>query len=96
MAKVERHVLTADIGGTHTGIAIFASRGADRLEPVCHKTFRTSRIASIPDLLGRFLRKEGGRLKPEVRHACIDFAGPLGPDRQRARLTNLPQTFTAD
>ncbi len=96
MGKVEKHVLAADIGGTHTGIAIFASRGADRLEPVCHKTFRTARVASLPDLIGRFLRKEGRRLRPEVRCACIDFAGPLGPDRQRARLTNLPQTFTAE
>ncbi len=96
MAKVEEHVLAADIGGTHTGIAIFASRGGDRLEPVRHQIFRTARVASIPELLGRFLKKEGRRLKPEIRRACIDFAGPLGPERERARLTNLPQTFTAE
>ena len=96
MAGVESHVLVADIGGTHTGVALFASMGEDRLEPVCHQTFRTTRIANIPEFLGRFLRKEGRHLEPKVHRACLDFAGPIGPDRDQARLTNLPQTFTAE
>ena len=94
MAGIESHVLTADIGGTHTGAAIFASLGNDFLEPVCHKTFLTSKIDNMPDFLGRFLKKEGRKLNPPVKRACIDFAGPIPPTRDRARLTNRPLTFT--
>ncbi len=96
MAKVESHVLAADVGGTHTGVAIFAYYGNDRYKPVCHRTFGTRRIASIPAFLGKFLRREGRSLEPPVRSACIDFAGPLGPDRVRASLTNTPHRFTSD
>ncbi len=94
MGKIQNHVLVADIGGTHTGIAIFASLGNDLLEPVCHRTFRTTRIGNMPKFFTRFLKKEGSRLDPPVRRACIDFAGPIPPARNRAQLTNLPLTFT--
>ncbi len=95
MAKADHHVLVADIGGTNLGVAIFAHSGKDRYKPVCHHTYRTKQIRDIPVFFGNYLRREGRRLDPGVRSACIDFAGPIGADRSKASLTNLNLTFTA-
>jgi glucokinase len=95
MAPVTDHVLTADVGGTHIGVAIFACGSDGRFEPIHHETFRSRKTAGVPDLLGRFLRKNG-RVDPPVRKACIDFAGPVGKDRSVAVLTNLNWRFSAD
>lgn len=95
MTKVENHVLVADIGGTNTGIAIFAQSNTDRFRPVCHHTYRTRQISDFPAFLGRYLRRNGRGLAPKVERACIDFAGPIGADRSIASLTNLKVVFTA-
>ncbi len=95
MEKTTQHVLAADVGGTHTGVAIFAHREPNTFEPVVHRTFRTERVGDITALLGRFLKREARGLEPPPQRACVDFAGPIGPDRSRARLTNRDCGFTA-
>lgn len=96
MTKPLSHIFVADVGGTHTGTAIFAIHGAGRFEPVRHRIFRSRGIRNLPSLFRRFLREEGRDLIPSVRRACIDFAGPVGPDRDRASITNLGWGFTAE
>ncbi len=96
MAKVEEHILVADVGGTHTGVAIAAYRGDNKIEIVRYKTFRSKTIRSFAALYRDFLKKEAARLEPKVRKACIDFAGPIGADRSVAHLTNLKRGFTAE
>jgi glucokinase len=96
MVKVEEHILVADVGGTNTGAAIIAYSGENRFEIVRHKTFRSKLVQDFAALFRAFLEKEGCRLQPAVRKACLDFAGPIGADRSVALLTNLQRGFTAD
>ncbi len=96
MARVEEHILTADVGGTHTGVAIIAFGGGNKFEIVRHKTYRSKGVRNFAALYREFLKKETGGLRPPVRKACIDFAGPIGADRSVARLTNLKRGFTTD
>jgi glucokinase len=95
MARINNHILVADIGGTNLRVAIFAQSGRDRYEPVCHHTYRTARIRHIPTFLGSYLRREGRGLEPRVGSACIDFAGPIDSNRSKVSLTNLDLRFTA-
>ena len=95
MTRVEEHILAADVGGTHTGVAILAYGGADRFEIVRHRIYRSRSVENFPSLYRSFIEKEGRGLRPAIRKACIDFAGPIGADRSAARLTNLQQGFTA-
>jgi len=60
---------------------------------VCHKTYQTRSVRGIPGLLGGFLKKEGRRLDPPVRSACIDFAGARGAGPRQGFLTNYPRDF---
>ncbi len=96
MKPVRNHVLVADVGGTHIGIAIVAYRGEGKFEPIRHETFLSKKTKSVPQLLGGFLRRHGKGLHPAVREACIDFAGPVGAERRTAHITNLGWGFTAE
>jgi glucokinase len=95
MGGILDHILVADVGGTNTGIAIFADRGQGRFEPLRHRSYRSKLHKDIPSLLSSFLRSEARGLEPKVRRACIDFAGPVGRDRNVAEITNLGWGFTA-
>ncbi len=94
MAKVVEHILVSDVGGTNTGVAIVAYSGENKFEIVRHKTYPSNSPQSFADLFAEFLRREARTLRPAVRKACIDFAGPAGADRSVARLTNLNKGFT--
>ena len=91
----QSHVLVADVGGTHISIAVFAHYGNGKLQAVRHKTFRSRTVQDFPALLSKFLKEEGRDLTPAVRQACIDFAGPVGPKRDKGTITNLGWGFTA-
>jgi glucokinase len=96
MHRVQEYVLTADVGGTHIGIALIAYSRSGRFDLIQHETFLSKKTESVPKLLAKFLRRHGGGLQPKVRKACIDFAGPVGDDRKTAHITNLGWGFTAD
>ena len=96
MNPVRDHVLVADIGGTHIGMAVVAYHGGGRFSLAGHATYLSKRTRSVPQLLGKFLRQHGRGLEPAVRRACIDFAGPVGADRKTAHITNLGWGFAAD
>ena len=95
MQKIEEHVLAADVGGTHIGIAILAYSRGGRFGLVRHETYLSKKTKSVPGLLTRFLRRQGSGLRPKVRRACIDFAGPVEDNRKTANITNLDWGFTA-
>ncbi len=95
MSQPQSHILVADVGGTNVGLAIFAHHPNGNFEPIRHKTLRSRAIKNFPALLRRFLKEEGRGLVPTVRQACIDFAGPVGPERTTASITNLRWGFTA-
>lgn len=89
------HILTADLGGTHANLAVFAHMGEGKFELVRQKTYASEKARRFPALLGKFLNQEAGDLEPAVDKACIDFAGPVGPERKEAFVTNLDWGFTA-
>jgi glucokinase len=94
MAKVEDHVLVVDLGGTNATVAVFAYHGEQRFTPIISKTYPSPEIRDFPALLQDFLSQEAAGLKPAVTRACIDFAGPIEPTRQKACPTNLNWEFT--
>ncbi len=96
MARVQEHILVADVGGTNTGVAIIAYEGEDRFEIVKHKTFRSRGVRNFATLYRDFLKMEARKLQPAVRRACMDFAGPIGADRSVAHLTNLKRGFARE
>ena len=95
MIQPERHILAADVGGTHIGVAIFASYENGKLEPIRHETYPSKKTKSLPRLLAKFLKQHARGIDPKITRACIDFAGPVGPDRSKAFVTNLGWGFTA-
>jgi len=95
MPPVHEHLLVSDVGGTHTGIAIFQHDGEGHFVPVRHGTFRSRRIRNYPRLLSNFLVKEAKGLTPRIKKICICFAGPVGPKRSEALLTNLGLGFSS-
>lgn len=95
MTQAQAHILVADVGGTHIGLAIIAHYGSGKFEPVRHQSYLSKKTKDFPALMGRFLKSEGRSLSPAVRQACVDFAGPTGGKRDRAFVTNLGWGFTA-
>ncbi|MBC6408300.1 MAG: glucokinase [Rhodobacteraceae bacterium] len=81
-------VLVADIGGTHTRVAL--ARG-DRLlrETVCRH--RNAEYAGLTSVLEAYLGAHGG---VRCRGACVAVAGPV--EGEKAQLTNLPWTIDKD
>jgi glucokinase len=96
MTQVREHVLASDVGGTHIGLAVFAWYGEDRFEMVHHETHRSRKTSSYSAILEKLIRTHGRRLRPAISAASIDFAGPVGPDRSCAEITNLDWGFSAD
>lgn len=94
MGPIQEHLLVSDVGGTHTGIAIFKHDKRGHFAPVRHRTYRSGKARSYPELLRDFLAKEAKGITPPATKACIDFAGPVGPDRSEAVLTNLDWGFS--
>jgi glucokinase len=95
MTDVINHILVADVGGTHVGIAIFRYCRDGRFEISQHKTYRSDRVSGFGNLLRHFMKTEARSLQPKVVKACIDFAGPVEPKRTEAVITNLSWGFTA-
>jgi len=76
-------ILTADVGGTKTRLAVFD--GTDQsLEPVREKVFPSAAYKSVEDVIREFL-SQGCE---NVSHAVLAVAGPV--TKGQARLTNLP------
>lgn len=96
MSPVEEHILVADVGGTHIGVALMAYRGDGIYQLVRHETHLSKKTRSIPRLLSGFMRQYGSDLHPRIRKACIDYAGPVGLDRKTASVTNIDLEFTSE
>jgi glucokinase len=94
MAVVQQHVLAGDVGGTHIGLAVFAYLGGNRFEEVHHETHHSRKTRDFAGLLRTFLRRQR-RFQPAINSVCIDFAGPVGADRESATITNLDWGFSA-
>ena len=94
MAPVEEHLLVSDVGGPHTGMAVFKHDGRGLFALRRHRTLRSANIRDYPRRLRDFLSREAKGLVPEVKKVCICFAGPVGPGRSEALLTNLGLGFS--
>jgi glucokinase len=96
MDRPVEHILVADVGGTNTGLAVFAHYGEGSFKPIVYEVYGSRRVRSMAALIRRFLRTSAAGLTPGVTRACIDFAGPVEPCRSAAVITNLDWGFTAE
>lgn len=81
-------ILTGDIGGTKTSLALF--RGpAERLTMAGLATYASHAAASPLELIDRFLDENG---RPALAGACLGIAGPVVGGT--ATATNLPWTVS--
>lgn len=78
-------MLSCDVGGTKTNLALFEQRGAE-LHRVRLASFRSQEHASLEEVVERFLA-EAAPGQP-IRAAGFGVAGPV--EGGRARVTNLP------
>ena len=84
----ERLSIVADVGGTNTRIAV-ARDGA--VEPATVTRYRNAGRAGLGEILGEFLRTQGG---PACDGACIAMAGPVLDGV--GRLTNVGWTMDGE
>lgn len=82
------HILTGDIGGTHTRLRLAACEdrpGALQIE----RQYDSPAHIGLIEIVRAFLKEAN---VPTVRAACLAVAGPVPamPGRQQVQLTNLP------
>jgi glucokinase len=83
-------VLTGDIGGTNTRLAIFQTGAGGSFDLLLEKTYPSQSHDSIEDVLQRFLTDTGAS---GIERACFGIAGPVID--QVCSTTNLPWRISA-
>jgi len=81
-------ILTGDIGGTNTRLAVFDTE-TGQLQPSSLTVFRSKNCSSLDEIIAHYLSRHGGVCK----YACFGVAGPI-KDR-RCKTTNLPWQVNA-
>lgn len=81
-------ILTGDIGGTNTRLAVFDTE-TGQLQPSSLTVFRSTNCSSFDEIVAHYLSRHGGACK----HACFGVAGPIKD--QRCKTTNLPWQVNA-
>lgn len=85
---METIILSADVGGTKTSVALFTVRGG-RIERGDAGSYPSREFPSLESVLERFLAGKGS-----VDLVCAGVAGPVR--KGRSRLTNLPWVVEVD
>jgi glucokinase len=88
MGNNTRRVLSGDIGGTKTRLAVFDVTG-NNLDCVVERTFPSGDYPALSDIIEAFL--DAGETRPEA--ACFGIAGPVRGDV--VDVTNLPWRISA-
>jgi len=86
--KKQEYFLVADVGGTKTAIAIMDSNH----NLLFKKVYHSSEITQFTDTLLEFLHLPECQ-KYKMTTACISVAGPINPEKNFARLTNINWTI---
>ncbi len=81
-------ILSGDIGGTKTNLALFELQG-DRLEIKAQHQFASREFSSLTEVITAF---EAMTSIPKIDSACFGIAGPVIDGR--CRTTNLPWDIT--
>jgi len=87
--KKKKYFLVADVGGTKTAIAIMD----EKHNLLFKKIYHSSEIKQFTDTLLEFLHLPECK-SYNIQEACIAVAGPINPEKNYARLTNV--TWTID
>ncbi|MES2561650.1 MAG: glucokinase [Pseudomonadota bacterium] len=87
MSGASSIVVAADVGGTHSKLALGFSEAGSGI--VVRKVYASDEHAAFETVLQRFLDEPEVKVHAaDVRAACIAVAGPV--EHGRSRLTNLP------
>ncbi len=66
-------IITGDIGGTKTNVALFETNGRELGETIAHKSFPSGSYPSLEAILEEFIAEH----QPHLTHACFGVAGPV-------------------
>lgn len=88
MVSATQCVLAADIGGTHTRLAVYSVR-EQQLEVLAQASYPSQQFSTLNDVLADFTRTHPHTLQG----ACLAVAGPV--QQQTASITNLPWQLDA-
>ncbi len=85
----ERMILTGDIGGTKTRLAVF-DETQESFTPQFEQVFQSSHYPSLEDIIKPYLQNNS----LSINSVCIGFAGPV--KNGQAIATNLPWVISSD
>jgi glucokinase len=83
-------ILSGDIGGTKTNIALFQSNGSEVGPIIRERTFPSAQYQSLESIIQEFI----GQTNPEIKTACFGIAAPVVEGR--AKTPNLNWTVTEE
>ena len=83
-------ILSGDIGGTKTNIALFQSNGSEVGPIIRQSTFPSAQYRSLESIIQEFI----GQTNPEINTACFGIAAPVVEGR--AETPNLNWTVSEE
>lgn len=81
-------ILTGDIGGTNTRLAVFDTE-TRQLQPTSLTVFGSNNCSSLDEVVAHYISRLGG----DCKHACFGVAGPI--KNRCVKTTNLPWQVNA-
>ncbi len=81
-------ILTGDIGGTHTRLAVFDTE-TGQLQSSSLTVYGSNNCSSLDEVVAHYISRLGG----SCQYACFGVAGPV--KERRCRTTNLPWQVSA-
>ena len=84
----ESFIIVADVGGTHTTIAIAGIRNSTSFDIILKHIYPTKDITAFETVLNDTLQKAKEEYDIEISKACIGAAGPVLGNREYVKLTN--------
>lgn len=93
-SKYRNFVIVADIGGTHTTIAVYGVVDDKSYELVFEEQHGSSDITEFYVPINQVLQKAHETYNIQIADACFAMAGPTEPDRSYGKLTN--QSWSID
>ncbi|MBU2561071.1 MAG: glucokinase [Nanoarchaeota archaeon] len=82
-------VLGGDVSATNTSLSIAGIKGKD-IEPLFILRFKSQEMKGISEALNETLKYAADKHGINVSKACLSPAGPISPERDFCKLTNVP------
>lgn len=81
-------VLSADVGGSHTYVAVMGVRSKKKYDMILKYSYKTSEVAVFHEVLNKALQDAHEMFHIGINRCCIGGAGPVSRKRGYIKLTN--------